>query len=86
MLKKLPLPEMHVKLPDDVSSEQVKNGIFHNTGKYSFREPFTKLDKLLPEGYKGVNTLDAACRKHDLAYKKYRKSKERNIATDILAN
>ena len=77
---------MHLKLPDDVPSKQVRNGTFNNIGKYSFCGPFTKLDKWLAEGYEGVNTLDAASKKHDLAYKKYRKSKERNIATDILAN
>ena len=49
MLRKLRLPEMHLKLPEDVSSEQVENGTFNNNGKYSFFGPFTKLDKRLPE-------------------------------------
>ena len=45
---------MHLKLPDDVPSEQVENGTFNNTWKYSFCGPFTKLDKRLTEGYEGV--------------------------------
>ena len=30
------LPEMHLSLPSNVSSEKVSNGSFNNTGKYSF--------------------------------------------------
>ena len=66
---------MHLKLPDDVPSEKIENGAFNNAGKYSFCDPFIKLDKRLPEGYEGVNTLDAACKKHDLAYKNLKKQK-----------
>ena len=85
MLKKLPMPEMHLSLPSNVRSEQVDNGSFNNTSKYSFCGPFTKLDKRLSEGYRGVNSLDEACKRHDLAYAKYMNTKERNIADDILA-
>ena len=28
---------------------------------------------MLTEGYEGINTLDAACEKHDLTFKKYKK-------------
>ena len=85
LLRKLPLPEMHLSLPADVSSEKVENGSFQNTGRYSFCGPGTKLDKRLSEGYKGVNSLDEACRNHDIAYSKYKKTKDRNRADDILA-
>ena len=85
LLQKLPLPEMHLSLPSDVPSEQVENGSFQNTGRYSFCGPGTKLDKRLSEGYKGVNSLDEACRNHDIAYSKYKKTKDRNRADDILA-
>ena len=68
MLRKLTLPEMHLILPKDIPSEQVENGTFENTGKYLFCGPFIKFDERLPEGYEGVNLLDAACRKHDLDY------------------
>jgi transposase InsO family protein len=85
MLKKLPMSEMHLSLPSNVSSEQVSDGSFNTTGKYSFCGPFTKLDKRLVEGYEGVNSLDEACRRHDIAYTKYKKTKERNVADDVLA-
>lgn len=84
-LKNLPLPEMHLSLPSDVSSETVANGSFKNTGKYSFCGPGTKVQKRLKEGYQGVNSLDRACKEHDIAYSKYTKTKDRNIADDVLA-
>ena len=77
---------MHLILPKDIPSEQVENGTFENTGKYLFCGPFIKFDERLPEGYEGVNLLDAACRKHDLDYKKYKNTRARNIADDILAD
>ena len=84
-LNKLPLPEMHMRLPADVPSEYVPNGSFNNTGKYSFCGPFTKLSKRLAEGYQGVNSLDKACKTHDIAYATYADTKSRNVADDILA-
>ena len=83
MLRKLPMPEMH--LPVAANSEYVENGSFNNTGKYSFCGPFTKVSQRLKEGYKGVNSLDEACLKHDLAYGQVKSTKERNKADDILA-
>lgn len=85
MLKNLPLPEMHLKLPSDVSCEKVPGGSFNTTGKYSFCGPGTKVEKRLKEGYQGINALDKACKQHDLYYLKYKTTKERNIADDILA-
>ena len=84
-LRKLPLPEMHLKLPSDVQSETVENGSFSNTGKYSFCGPGTKVRKRLEEGYKGVNSLDRVCKQHDIAYSKHKDTKDRNVADDILA-
>ena len=75
------LPEMHLSLPSNKSSEKVSNGSFSNTGKYSSCGPGTKVQKRINEGYKGVKSLDSACREHDTYYSK----KEKNIAHDILA-
>jgi len=86
ILKHVPIPEMHLSLPSDVSSEYIENGSFNNTGKYSYCGPGTKVKKRLNQGYAGVNSLDKACKEHDLYYAKYKKTKERNIADDILAN
>src|ERR1044072_3446274 len=36
MLRKLPLPEMHLNLPNNVPSENIENESFNNTGKYSY--------------------------------------------------
>jgi Phospholipase A2-like domain/Domain of unknown function (DUF5679) len=79
------LPEMHLSLPKGVPSEYVPGGSFNNTGKYSFCGPFTKMNKRLAEGYKGVNDLDKKCFKHDIAYVKNKDTKTRNKDDDILA-
>ena len=86
ILRKVPLPEMHLHLPNDVSSENISNGSFNNTGKYSFCGPGTKVQKRINEGYQGVNNLDKACKQHDISYSKNKSTKERNVADDILAN
>ena len=52
--------------------KKIENWTFNNTWKYLFCGPFTKLYKKLTEGYDGVNILVVACKKNDLAYKKYR--------------
>ena len=85
MLNKLPLPEIHLRLPKDIPTEQVPGGDFNNTGTYSFCGPFTKLQKRLQQGYKGVNNLDRACMQHDIAYSQNSDTKNRNFADDILA-
>lgn len=85
MLKKLPLPEMHLNLPNNVASENIENGSFNDTGKYSYCGPGTKVQKRLKEGYQGLNSLDKACKQHDINYLKYKTTKERNAADDLLA-
>lgn len=80
----LPLPEMHLK--SAVGSEKVPSGSFNKTGKYSFCGPFTKLSKRLSEGYKGINSLDKACLKHDIAYATHMHSTpSRNRSDDVLS-
>jgi hypothetical protein len=85
LLNKIPIPELHLSLPIDVKSENIEDGSFNNTGKYSYCGPGTKLNKRLIEGYKGVNDLDKACLQHDLAYDKNKDTKNRNIADNELA-
>lgn len=85
-LRKLPIPELHMSLPKYVASENVDNGSFNNTGRYSFCGPGTKLEKRLEEGYKGVNDLDKACKEHDIAYSKEKSTEARNKADDALAH
>lgn len=84
-LRKLPLPEMHLSLPSGIESEKVPSGSFNNTRKYSFCGPGTKVQKRLKEGYEGVNSLDKACKQHDIYYSQHSKTKERNMADDVLA-
>jgi hypothetical protein len=85
LLNKLPLPEIHLRLPKDIPTEQVPGGDFNNIRTYSFCGPFTKLEKRLQQGYRGVNNLDRACMQHDIAYSKNSDTKNRNFADDILA-
>jgi hypothetical protein len=84
-LNALPLPEMHMRLPREVPSEDVPGGAFQNTGKYSYAGPYTKLDKRLSQGYRGVNKLDRACLDHDVAYAIHSDTAGRNTADDVLA-
>jgi len=84
-LNALPLPEMHMKLPNGVPSETVPGGTFQDTGKYSYCGPFTKLDKRLSQGYRGANSLDRACLNHDVAYAAHKDTAARNVADDGLA-
>lgn len=84
-LNKLPLPEMHVRLPGGVQSEVVPGGTFVDTEKYSYCGPFTKLDRRLSQGYRGVNELDRACLNHDVAYAVHNDTAGRNAADDVLA-
>src|ERR1700733_13416640 len=78
LLNKLPLPEIHLSLPANIPSENVPDGEFNNTKRYSFCGPFTKLQKRLDQGYKGVNNLDRACMQHDIAYSQNSDTKNRN--------
>lgn len=47
---------------------------------YQFCGPGTKLEKRLSRGDQGVNPLDAACRKHDIAYSQQKDLSERHKA------
>lgn len=85
ILRKIPLPEMHLGLPSGVESEKVPSGSFNETGKYSYCGPGTKVQQRLKEGYEGVNSLDRACKQHDIFYSQHSKTKDRNISDDILA-
>ncbi|KAJ8911771.1 hypothetical protein NQ315_008824 [Exocentrus adspersus] len=40
----------------------------HILGGYQFCGPGTKVEKRVAAGQQGINPLDAACRKHDIAY------------------
>ena len=44
-----------------------------------------KVSKRLAQGYEGVNSLDQACKQHDIAYSKFKNTKERNLHDDNLA-
>ena len=80
------MPEMYLSLPNTVESENIPNGSFQNTGKYSYCGPGTKVKKRVSEGYQGVNKLDNACKEHDIYYSKYKNTRARNVADDILAS
>lgn len=85
LLRAAPLPEVHLRLPSGIESEKVPSGSFNETGKYSYCGPGTKIEKRLKEGYEGVNSLDKACKQHDIFYSQHSKTKDRNISDDILA-
>lgn len=53
---------------------------------YQFCGPGTKLDKRIRHGDKGINQLDAFCKKHDIAYLKNKSLENRHIADWILQN
>ena len=76
------MPEMHMRLPKGVLSKKVPGGSFQNTGKYSYCGTFTKLNKRLSEGYRGVSQLDRACFDHDVAYAAHKDTTSRNYADE----
>ena len=86
LLNKLPLPEMHLGLPQSVPSEFRPGGKYNGSSKYSYCGPFTRLRSRLDQGYSGVNKLDKACLHHDLAYAESSDVKARNKADDVLAS
>lgn len=47
---------------------------------YQYCGPGTKLRKRLKRGDRGVNPLDAECRKHDITYSRYKSGIERREA------
>src|SRR5699024_4870803 len=78
------IPELH--LSTDGNGENVENGEFNNTGKYSYCGPGTKFDKRKKQGYKGINNLDQACFKHDTIYSETSDQKKLNKADNELVN
>lgn len=52
---------------------------------YRFCGPGTKLEQRLARGEVGINKLDEACRRHDIAYSQYTDLDERHKADQVLA-
>ena len=52
---------------------------------YRYCGPGTKLEKRLKRGDPGINPLDEACKRHDIAYAEHKDTASRNIADKILA-
>lgn len=53
---------------------------------YQYCGPGTQLDKRLARGDPGINKLDQACKRHDIAYSKLQNSKERRAADKVLVS
>lgn len=51
-------------------------------GKYNYCGPFTRLDKRLARGDKGINELDELCKQHDIAYRDAKGDKKKKWAAD----
>jgi hypothetical protein len=51
---------------------------------YNFCGPGTRLEQRLSRGDKGVNALDEACKRHDIAYHNYSDSSNRRQADKLL--
>ncbi|KAJ8916447.1 hypothetical protein NQ315_014661, partial [Exocentrus adspersus] len=54
--------------------------------RYQFCGPGTKLEKRLAKGQQGINPLDSACRKHDIAYSQSNTLQDRHKADRELEN
>lgn len=52
---------------------------------YQYCGPGTDLQRRLSRGDPGINKLDAACKLHDIAYSKFKDSKNRSVADKELA-
>lgn len=53
---------------------------------YQYCGPGTQLEKRLARGDPGINKLDQACKRHDIAYSKLQNSKERREADKVLVS
>jgi len=53
---------------------------------YQFCGPGTRLTKRLARGDESINPLDAACRKHDIAYSRSNDLTDRHAADKVLAD
>ncbi|EFN88379.1 hypothetical protein EAI_09683, partial [Harpegnathos saltator] len=53
--------------------------------EYQFCSLGTRLVKLLARGDPGINSLDAACREHDIAYSRSNNLSDRHAVDEILA-
>lgn len=53
---------------------------------YQYCGPGTELEKRLARGDPGINKLDQACKRHDIAYSKLQNSKERREADKVLVS
>lgn len=51
---------------------------------YQYCGPFTKLSKRLTRGDPGVNRVDKACKKHDIAYSQTKDTRQRHVADEEL--
>lgn len=51
---------------------------------YSYCGPGTKLEKRLARGDRGINLLDSACKRHDIAYSMNSDSENRSVADATL--
>ena len=58
----------------------------HAPGGYQFCGPGTKLQKRLERGDRGINTLDSACMRHDIAYNEHKDLENRHKADLVLLN
>lgn len=52
---------------------------------YQYCGPGTKLQKRIARGDPGINSLDKACKEHDIFYSKYKNKEDRHIADRILS-
>ncbi|XP_039297827.1 uncharacterized protein LOC120354550 [Nilaparvata lugens] len=53
---------------------------------YQYCGPGTKLEKRLARGDPGINSLDRACKEHDIAYSRSSDTSSRAVADNILAD
>lgn len=58
----------------------------HLPGSYRYCGPGTRLAERLKRGDPGINSLDEACKSHDIAYSKTKDTAERNKADLVLAD
>lgn len=84
------LPKKAINAAGDVAGSVLNKAIdilpieLHIPG-YQYCGPGTKLEKRLKRGDPGINPLDKACKKHDIAYNTYRDTERRAQADKELA-
>jgi len=84
LLNKLPMPEMHMGLPEFSAVRIQTRGFLQQFQQILILRPVYKATTTIKSRLQGVNKLDEACQQHVIAYATSSEVEDRNKADDVL--